>query len=133
MNEVAQPQPASMRIQIVAADPVSPQARAYAEYRIFAALSQAAKADRVRHARVVLAPAKRAGGCDGVSCTVTVNIDGTDGLRVRATDDHAYAAINNAVDRLTNAFRAFRPSVSEATTDGGDRFRRDPADGLGQG
>ena len=105
-----------MRIQIVAADPISPQARAYAEYRMFAALSQAAQADRVRHARVVLAPAKRAGGCDGVSCTVTVNIDGTDGLRVRAVDDHAYAAINNAVDRLTSAFRAFRPSVSEATT-----------------
>ena len=107
---------AATRIQIVAADSISRQARAHEEYRIFAALSQAARADRTRHARVVLAPAKRASACDGVSCTVTVNIDGTDGLRVRTTEEHAYAAINNAVDRLTSAFRAFKPSVSEATT-----------------
>ena len=104
-----------MRIQIVAADPISPQARAYAEYRMFAVLSRMVDTSRVRDARVLLAPAKRPGGCDGVSCTVTVNIDGTDGIRVRAIDDHAYAAINDAVDRLTIACRPLRPSPANAT------------------
>ena len=106
---------AALRIQVVAADSISPQARAYAEYRIFAALSQVANAERVRHARVVLAPTKRVGGCDRVACTVTVDIDGTDALRVRAIDDHAYAAINNAVDHLTGACRPIGPSPPNTT------------------
>lgn len=89
-----------MHIQVVGEDSISAQARTYAEYRLFAALTQIFDAARVRHARLVLRRAthKRAG--EAVSCTVTIEIDGAGVLRIRTTGDHSYAAINRAVERL---------------------------------
>jgi hypothetical protein len=91
-----------MRIQVLGDDTISQQARTYAEYRVFAALTQLAGADLVQDARVVL---RRANGGDGegVTCMVIVTVTGSNSIRVRTTGDHPYAAINRAVDRLRSA------------------------------
>jgi ribosome-associated translation inhibitor RaiA len=89
-----------MRIEVVGGNTISQQARTYAEYRVFAALTQSADAERVRRARVVLRPVDRGHGCDHIACTVTVTLDGADSFRIRTTGPHAYAAINRAVERI---------------------------------
>jgi ribosome-associated translation inhibitor RaiA len=89
-----------MRIEVVGADTISPQARTYAEYRLFAALTQVADAEKVRRARVVLRPVDGPQGCDSIACSVTVALEGSDSIRIRATGPHAYAAINRAVERI---------------------------------
>jgi hypothetical protein len=89
-----------MRIEVVAADTISQQARTYAEYRVFAALTQFAEAKKVRRARVVLRPVNLGRGCEGIACTVTVAFEASASLRIRATGPHTYAAINRAVERI---------------------------------
>lgn len=89
-----------MRIEVLGDETISPQAKTYAEYRVFAALTQRAGAGQVRHARIVLRRASRHRAWDGVTCIVTVVLDGAGALRARTTCDHAYAAINGAVERL---------------------------------
>jgi ribosome-associated translation inhibitor RaiA len=92
---------ASVRVEVLGEAPISSQARAFAEYRVFAALTHIAEAQKVRRARVVLRSINGESGCDRVSCTVTVTVDGSDALRVRTIGAHAYAAINRAVERIT--------------------------------
>jgi ribosome-associated translation inhibitor RaiA len=101
-----------MRIQVLAEDGISPQARTYAEYRLFASLSQLVDTEQVRDARVVLRPAKPARGCERVSCTVTVTLNPGRILEIRMMGDHAYEAINRAVERLRSA--------TPATVDAGE-------------
>jgi ribosome-associated translation inhibitor RaiA len=98
-----------MRIQVFGEDSISAQARAYAEYRMFAALTQSA--GRVRGARVVLRSRDRPGRCDRVVCAVTIDLEGTRSLRVRTTGAHAYAAINRAVERVRLATESAIPKV----------------------
>ena len=88
-----------MRIHVLGEDTISPQARTYAEYRVFAALTQVG-GEKVDHASVVLRRAGRRRGCEGVSCTVTIEFGASGGVRIRTVADHAYAAINHAVERL---------------------------------
>src|SRR5688572_24453052 len=45
---------ASIRIEVLGGDAISSQARAYAEYRVFAALTQITESQQIRRARVVL-------------------------------------------------------------------------------
>jgi ribosome-associated translation inhibitor RaiA len=92
----------SMRIQVVGDDTISQQARTYAEYRVFAALTQLARAEPVHDARVVLRRTSASRG-ECVTCMVTVRIAGSNPMRVRTTGDHPYAAINRAVERLRTA------------------------------
>lgn len=95
-----------MRIDIVGDDSISRQARAYAEYRLFAALSQVFDTSRVRRASLVLRRAKSRRHGDGVVCTVIVELKGGEVTRFRTFGDHPYAAINRAVERLRlNAWR----------------------------
>jgi len=101
----------TMRIQVTGEDGIGPQARTYAEYRLFAALTQCTHTKRFRHAQVVLGHAKQR-GLDAVTCTVTVALDGTDTLRVRTAGDHPYAAINRAVDRIREMDAVSRASVA---------------------
>ena len=89
-----------MRIEVVGDDTISRQARTYAEYRLFAALSQVVDTNRVRHAQLTLRRVRPAGACDGISCTVIVHLEDTNELRFRVSADHPYAAVNRAVDRL---------------------------------
>jgi ribosome-associated translation inhibitor RaiA len=92
-----------MRIQVLGDDTISQQARTYAEYRLFAALTQLVDAGKVRDARVLLRRANRRGDGESVTCMVTVTVADSDPVRVRTTGDHPYAAINRAVERLRSA------------------------------
>lgn len=89
-----------MRIDVQAENSIAGQARTYAEYRVFAALSQVLDTSRVRHARVRLRSTRRTRVAGRVSCTVVVDMHGGGVLRIRTSGGHPYAAINRAVDRL---------------------------------
>jgi hypothetical protein len=87
------------RIYVVADDKaISSQARTYAEYRVFSALTRHAL--KFRRARVLLRPSKDFGACDRVICAVSVALEPSGTARVRVTGPHVYAAINRAVERL---------------------------------
>jgi ribosome-associated translation inhibitor RaiA len=104
--------PSYMRIAIVGDDSISPQARTYAEYRLFAALSQVVDTRQVIHASIALRRAKNRRRRDGVICTVTVELGGGEIARLRTYGDHPYAAINRAVERLrSNSWPARDPST----------------------
>jgi ribosome-associated translation inhibitor RaiA len=91
-----------MRIEVLGDHSISPQARSYAEYRLFAVLSQVVDTGRVRHVRLVLRPTRHKRDSESVSCTVTIEIDAEEMLRIRTTGDHPYAAINRAMERLSD-------------------------------
>jgi ribosome-associated translation inhibitor RaiA len=92
------------RIRVLAdANAISPQARTYAEYRVFSALTR--DAIDFRHARVWLRTRARSGTHDKVSCAVTVALAPSGAIRVSATGSRAYAAIDRAVERLGSARR----------------------------
>jgi ribosome-associated translation inhibitor RaiA len=90
-----------MRIEVLGEETISAQARTYAEYRLFAALSQMVDTGRVKHARLVLQRTKSGRTCDRVSCSVTVEIEGSNTLRIQVSADHPYAAVNRAIERLS--------------------------------
>ena len=90
-----------MRIEVLGQDTISAQARTYAEYRLFAELSRFADTNRVRHACLVLRRRNDDQADESVSCTLTVDIEGGDPLRIQASAAHPYAAINRAVERLS--------------------------------
>jgi ribosome-associated translation inhibitor RaiA len=92
-----------MRIEAVVEDGISPQARLYAEYRVFAAFTQSGAIENVRDVRVGLRRVDHDSACENITRTVTVVLDGSDSLRIRTTGPHAYAAINRAVDRIRTA------------------------------
>ncbi|MGH9254610.1 MAG: HPF/RaiA family ribosome-associated protein [Vicinamibacterales bacterium] len=93
-----------MHIEVIGEDESShTQARTYAEYRVFAALAR--HAQRVRGARVVLRRNEGDGTCDTVVCAVTVALKPTGSVRTRAHGQHAYAAINRAVERIADLMR----------------------------
>ena len=103
-----------MRIEIVGADSISRQARTYAEYRLFAALSQVIDTSRVRSASLVLRRAESQRRCDGVRCTVTLEFDNGAVTRLQRFGTHPYAAINRAVERLgRNSLLVRHDSVPE--------------------
>jgi ribosome-associated translation inhibitor RaiA len=89
-----------MRIAVVGDDSIGPQARTYAEYRLFAALSRAVDTSQVEQASLVLRRARTRRHDEAVVCTVTVQFAGGEHTRLRALGAHPYAAINRAVERL---------------------------------
>jgi ribosome-associated translation inhibitor RaiA len=90
------------RIHVIADDnAISSQARTYAEYRVFSALTRHAL--KFRSARVLLRPGEDRGTCDKVTCAVSVALEPSGSVRVRVTGPHVYAAINRAIERLGNA------------------------------
>lgn len=93
---------AALRIEVDGDETVSPQARTYAEYRVFAALTQSPATRCARSARVVLRQVNPDSECSDVDCVVTVHFDSST-MRVRACGAHAYAAINRGVERLRAA------------------------------
>ncbi len=90
------------RIHVVGdVNATSSQARSYAEYRVFSALTRYAL--KFRRARVLLRPRQDGGTCESVTCAVSVALEPFGSLRVRSTGPHVYAAINRAVERLGDA------------------------------
>ena len=106
-----------MRIQVLGDDTIGRQARTYAEYRVFAALTQLAGADQVRDASVVLRHVHRGGDRDVVTCMVTVTWESSNTMRVRTTGDHAYAAINRAVEAVGRSVVAERVQRERCMSD----------------
>ena len=102
-----------MRIEVVGDGTISQQARSYAEYRVFAALTQSSETDNIQRVRVLLRRVKPGSDCEGIACTATVKLVGSETCRIRTTGDHAYAAINRAVERIrTNAASGMVERVS---------------------
>ena len=90
------------RITVVAADDsISAQARSYAEYRTFALVARHTR--WVRRVRVFIRQTEGRRACDSVTCTVSVALEPSGSLRIRATGPHVYTAINRAVERLGTA------------------------------
>jgi ribosome-associated translation inhibitor RaiA len=92
-----------MRIEVVGDETISSQARTYAEYRVFAALTRATGMRDARSARVTLRPLNASADRGGVACTVTVLFEQSDTVQVNAIGGHPYAAINRAIERLRAA------------------------------
>jgi ribosome-associated translation inhibitor RaiA len=82
-------------------DSINAQARTYAEYRVFAVLARHSR--RVRRARVVLRHMDEHVTCDKATCAVTLTLEPSGSLTIRAMGPHVYAAINRAVERLGTA------------------------------
>ena len=89
-----------MRIHILGDDSVGDQARTYAEYRLFAALSQALDTRLVRSASLALRRANTGRHPGGVICSVTIELHDGQMMRLKGSGDHPYAAINGVVERL---------------------------------
>lgn len=104
MNEAAVaralPRNMDMRIEVLGDGAIGPQARTYAEYRLFAVLTQLAGPHQVRRARVLLREVQPGSRCAGIACSVTVTRQGSEPIRIRTIGSHACAAINRAVHRL---------------------------------
>ncbi len=85
---------------IVAGDEtlLSPQARAYAEYRMFSVVARHTR--RVQRVHIVLTPISGDADGDRVQCAVTVDLEHSPRLQIRATGRHLNEAINRAVARL---------------------------------
>lgn len=89
-----------MQIDIVGENHiVTTEVRAYAEYRVFATLARYAAI--VRSARVVLRPAEPGPTGRSILCTLTVFLEPSGFVRVRARRPVAHGAINRAADRLS--------------------------------
>jgi ribosome-associated translation inhibitor RaiA len=90
------------RILVVGDDTsICAQARPYAEYRVFTALGR--HTQKFRRVRVVLRQRDDRGTCETMACAVTVALEPSGPVRIRATDPHVYAAINRTVERLSDA------------------------------
>lgn len=93
-----------MRIEVIGADEsTNPQARTYAEYKVFHALVR--HTQRVRAARVVLRREGHDGRRNSVACAVTVTLEPSGSVRARGHGPHAYAAVNRTVERLGTIMR----------------------------
>ncbi len=88
-----------MRIDVIGTnDSITPQARAYAEYRLFATLARHTRA--IRGVRVVLAHAEQPGSATRVTCTVDVVLEPCGSARARAQGPHALGAVDRAAERI---------------------------------
>jgi hypothetical protein len=98
-----------MRIDVIATDDsTTPQARAYAEYRLFAALARHARV--IRTARVELARGERHGGASGVSCAVQLTLIPSGFARARARGSHTFCAIDRAAERIRDLMSRRAPA-----------------------
>jgi hypothetical protein len=85
-----------MRIDVIArGEPGQAQVRAYAEYRLFATLTP--HTQRVRSARIVLRR-DPAGASQEIVCSVTVKLEPSGSIRMRANGTPASAAIDRAAE-----------------------------------
>jgi ribosome-associated translation inhibitor RaiA len=99
---------------------INPQARTYAEYRVFAVVARHTR--RVRRVRVVLRFAEEKPPGDRVACAITVALEPSGSLRVRASGPHAYAAINRTVEHLNVAMERRGAQRGSSPSDNPVRF-----------
>ena len=88
--------PYSMRpmdMTIHAREPVNAQVRAYVEYRMFSAISRFGSRCGRLHVRLDSTQSR-------TGCALTLDLQPAGRVRVRATADHLYAAIDRSAERL---------------------------------
>jgi len=103
---------------------INQQARTYAEYRLFSALTRHGL--DFRRARIALRQRDDPRTCDKVACAVTVALEPSGFVRIRVVGPHIYAAINRAVERL-----AKRLARESSTVVRPDRRALTPVRGAG--
>lgn len=109
---------------------ISPQARAYAEYRVFAAVARHIR--DVRRVRVVLRSAEgKPPREDKEACAITVGLEPSGSLRIRAKGSHVYAAINGAVEQLVRAMEQRAAQLKLSPRDDRRRFETGPRSQTG--
>ncbi len=92
-------------------DSTTPQARAYAEYRVFAALARYARV--IRRVRVELGHAEQNGIAGCVSCTVQLTLHPSGSVCARAGGPHAFRAIDRVAERIREVMaRRSQESIS---------------------
>ena len=97
-----------MRIEVIGEEKSTiAQARAYAEYRVFATLARHAR--RIRSVQVVLGQVERKGASDRVTCVVNVVLEPSGSARVRAHAPHARGAIDRAAERVGDLMKRKTP------------------------
>ena len=97
-----------MRIEVIGGENSTiVQARAYAEYRLFATLARYAR--RIRSVNVVLGEVERKGASDRVTCAVKVILEPSWAIRVRAQGPHARGAIDRAAERVGDLLKRKTP------------------------
>src|SRR4051812_17355721 len=100
----------AMRIDVIATDgATTPQARAYAEYRVFAALARHTRV--IRSVRVELAHAEGNDRPCCVRCAVHLTLQPSGSARARAQSPHAFAAIDRAADRIRDVMARRSPET----------------------
>ena len=98
----------SMRIQVIGDESINDQARTYAEYRLFAALAEVIDTNRVELASLRLRRVTTRRPSHNVICTIVIDFDDGDIVRLQASGAHPYAAVNRGVDRLRQRIRKAR-------------------------
>lgn len=104
-----------MHIQVIGDESISRQARTYAEYRLFAALSEVFSPQRIRDAFLALSRTESPRGRAQVVCVVTITTESGECLRIRTRAEHPYAAINGVVARIRQ--RAWPPHLARQRDD----------------
>jgi ribosome-associated translation inhibitor RaiA len=94
---------------------INPQARTYAEYRVFAVVARYTRS--VRRVRVVLRFGEETPPADRVACAITVALEPSGSLRIRASGSHVYAAINRAVEQLNLAIERRVVQIASPASD----------------
>jgi len=98
----------AMLIDVIATDgATTPHARAYAEYRVFAALARHTRV--IRRVRVELAHAEGNGSAGCVSCAVHLTLQPSGSARARTRGANAFAAIDRAADRIRDVLARRSP------------------------
>ncbi|MGE3274429.1 MAG: hypothetical protein AB7O67_04915 [Vicinamibacterales bacterium] len=106
-----------MQIQVRGDDSINQQALTYAEYRLFAAVSEVFDVGRVHRANLELRSVEREEGCPVVHCVATVDVVGGERLHVSTRDAHPYAAINRAVEWIRDHKQRIRINRARETDD----------------
>src|SRR5687768_11906767 len=85
-----------MNIAIHAQEPVAPQVRAYIEYRMFSAIGRFGRKCGRLSVRLGSTPVGTQ-----YCCAVALDLKPAGRIRVRATADHLYAAVDQSAERLS--------------------------------
>ena len=87
-----------MNISIHAREPIAPQVRAYIEYRMFSAIGRLGRTCAHLSVRLESTEAR-----SRHSCSLALDLKPAGHVRVRATADHLYAAVDQSARRLSRA------------------------------
>jgi ribosome-associated translation inhibitor RaiA len=101
-----------MRIEVVDGGWTTPQARAYAEYRLFTTLARHARV--IRSVRVNLERSQRKHGAEEVICEVDVGLEPSGSVRTRANGGQPHGAIDRAAERIGDLLNRRTPKALQS-------------------